>query len=894
MRHAAVVLGFDEIDASDLPAVGGKGANLGEMTKAGLPVPSGFCVTTFAYRKFLEGSREMNGWFDRLERIAYDDLEQIRETGGRIREHLASVPMPDDVRSAVAQAWERSGKTHAYAVRSSATAEDLPTASFAGQQDTYLNVRGEEKLLQAVCDCWASLFTDRAISYRAKNGFDHRSVYLSVVVQRMVFPDVSGILFTADPVTGRRNTTSIDAGFGLGEALVSGLVTADLYQVREGTVVLKRIARKEVAILPLPGGGTETVNLPEERRLRQALDDRDILRLAELGRRIEAHYGTEQDVEWALAEGKLYVLQSRPITSLYPLPALPDRSFRVLLNFNYIQVMTDPMKPLGFSLLSNILNFLKKDPASPEPAFLREAGGRAFADFTGPLSLPPVRRRILKVLGGMDEVMASAVSEVTEREEFRRLSVSKRKALRVAGKMAPIIAPAALKVIANLTVSAPEKANRKAMARIERIVAAAEGRLLSAVSGGERVRVVKEEMGSLLPRVLSKIVVYWVAGVISAGRLEKKLKRLAGEERTAKLLAALNKSLPGNVTTEIGLELGDLADTIRNRPELVEHLTGAAADSFFEGLNRVPGGAEFKRDLEAFLGTYGMRCTGEIDITKPRWREDPVQLVPSIVGNIRTLTSGEHRRKFRQGELEAEAAGREIVSMFPRLSRRAAERLVRRYRHLLGMREHHKYALVLLLDVYKRAIREEARALVERGVLARAEDADFLTLEELAALSDDPAASTTEAVVEQRKLRHERNGRLMSPRVMTSEGEIVAGKRRAAVAPDGALIGTPVSAGVAEGTARVVRKPEEARLKPGDILVAPYTDPGWTPLFTSIAALVTEVGGTMTHGSVIAREYGIPAVVGVDRATELVKDGDTIRVDGVSGFVQIVGRGGRE
>src|SRR6516165_6312591 len=273
-------LSFGEVDATRLPDVGGKGANLGELTRAGFPVPPGYCVTTAAYRDFVKTSGEFDALLAALDRVTHEDLGTIGARGGRIREHLGALAMPAGIRSAVVAAWRELGTGHAYAVRSSATAEDLPSASFAGQQDTFLNVRGEEQLLEAVRRCWASLFTDRAIAYRAKHGFGHRAVLLAVVVQRMVIPEASGILFTADPIPGRRKTVCIDASFGLGEALVSGLVTADLYQVRAGAIVTKRISRKALAVRPLPGGGTATEALPPEAQEAQTLPDDRILELA--------------------------------------------------------------------------------------------------------------------------------------------------------------------------------------------------------------------------------------------------------------------------------------------------------------------------------------------------------------------------------------------------------------------------------------------------------------------------------------------------------------------------------------------------------------------------------------------------------------------------------------
>lgn len=314
------VLYFDTISAADLAKVGGKGANLGELTRAGFNVPPGFCVGTSAFSHFMaEATQDI---YAALENVTLNDIQQLRQVGNEVRTHLKRIPLPEDVADAVVEAWLKLGDDYAYAVRSSATAEDLPYTSFAGQQDTFLNVRGRETLLASVKACFISLFTDRAILYRMQNGFDHRKVALAAVVQRMVQSDVAGILFTADPVSGNRNIASIDASFGLGEALVSGLVSADLYQVdkKPYQITKRQIASKQIAIQPLDAGGTEQIELPEDERTRAALMDAQIIELARLGSQIEAHFGKPQDIEWALADSIFYIIQSRPITSLYPLP----------------------------------------------------------------------------------------------------------------------------------------------------------------------------------------------------------------------------------------------------------------------------------------------------------------------------------------------------------------------------------------------------------------------------------------------------------------------------------------------------------------------------------------------------------------------------------------------
>lgn len=881
------VLYFNEIDKTYISYVGGKGANLGEMTKAGFPVPQGFCITTYAYRTFIQGNTVMNGLFDKLDQIKANDLAQISILGLRIRNTINSISMPGGIKNSILVSWERTGKDKSYAVRSSATAEDLPTASFAGQQDTYLNICGIEQLLEAVKNCWASLFTDRAIAYREKNKFDHRLVFLCVVVQEMVFPDVSGIMFTAEPITGLRKTVSIDASFGLGEALVSGIVNPDLYQVRSDVIIKKKISKKKVAIYSLPKGGTVTKDIPLEKQEIQALDDDKIIELAGLGQKIEAHYSLEQDIEWGFANGKFYILQSRPITSLYPLPNVLDDNFHVFMSFGHIQMMTDVMKPLSISIFKNVLNVLKKEDAPFGNYIIFDAGGRIFADAKALLLLKPIRKRFLKVFSGMDELISLALVEVAKREDITESSISKKTLLRTVRKIGPIIIPVISKVIYNFFIKDPTKAISEVTSLIEKIKKNSEKNIFE-VTGPDRIRRIQENMGNMLPNVIAKVVVYWITGIVAAGALKKRLKNKVGEKRSDYLLSKLNKSLPGNITTELGLEVADLADIARKYPEVVEYLQVANNSSFYKELIKVKGGVEFKDGLKSFIRKYGMRCSGEVDITKPRWNEEPLQLVSSILSNIRTAKACEHREKFKQGELDAQMAAKEIVSEFNFIEKRIVSRLVKLYRNLMGMREHHKFSLILHLDIYKRAILEDGDNLIKKGILKNKQDVFYFTLQELIAVEENSFPGDIQVYIEKIKNQYQQYEKLTPPRVMTSEGEIITGRARNIKAPEGALIGTPVSAGIVEGIAKVVLRLEDANLSPGEILVAPYTDPGWTPLFTSAIGLITEVGGMMTHGSVIAREYGLPAVVGIEKATELIKNGDRIRVNGTEGFVQIL------
>lgn len=866
------VLFFDQIDHLSLPYVGGKGANLGELTKAGFPVPQGFCITTHAYRECIATSSQMNRFFGELEAIDPADLHQIREVGQRIRAHVEQLVMPEKMKDEIIEAWTKQGASQAYAVRSSATAEDLPNASFAGQQDTYLNIKGRDELLQHISKCWASLFTDRAIAYRAKNAFNHREVYLSVVVQQMVLPDISGILFTADPVNGNRTIVSIDASFGLGEALVSGMVSADLYKVKNEKIIYKKISPKKIAVYSLPDGGTITQELSEEQQRQQALTDQQIVDLAALGRQIQQYYGSPQDIEFCLAKGHFFIVQSRPITTLYPLPDIPQQPLRVLLSFGHVQMMPNAMKPLGISVLRT---------AFPQKIFI-EAGSRIYLDFTDFLLSKIVSSLFPKLLSGVDEAMSRALAAVVKRPGIFAGNIHSD----TPGAMGNIAVPVIKQAWKILRSGDPRLAKPKIEAFMQERIQETR-QTLGSVQGGERLRAVQQQLDGMMLGIVQNILPYVIPGIIANKLLDKMLVRWSGD---AAALQKLNKSLPGNVTTELGLEIGDLADLLRELPEVEQYLRKATDQNFYTGLAQVAGGNTFKDAFEKFIDTYGMRCPGEIDIAHPRWREMPTQLLSAIFSHMQSVKPGEHRERFAAGEKEAAEAVLHVlyhVKDNP-FKLKMAARFIAVFRYMGGLREHHKYLMSMILDECKQAIMAEAHELVKMGRLAEREDAYFLSLEELIQMRQEGGRDNVTQVIAKRKEQYQSDQNLKPPRVMTSEGEIVNVPPDRRNVPAGTLIGSPVSAGAAEGIARVILNPENAVLHAGEILVAPNTDPGWTPLFQSAKAIVTEIGGLMTHGAVIAREYGIPAVVGVDDAVTLIKDGDKIRVDGDQGFVEIL------
>jgi len=872
------VFDFQAIDKTSLRVVGGKGANLGELTKIeGIRVPEGFCVTTKAFERIMEEQPSIDALFQSLARLRVEDRDKIGELSGTIRRIIEETAIPPDVQEAITRHLSRLGERDAYAVRSSATAEDLPTASFAGQQDTYLNLTGKEALLTHISRCWASLFTERAIIYRLQAGFDHRKVQLAVVVQKMVFPQAAGILFTADPVTNNRKVVSIDAGFGLGEALVSGLVNADTYQVRNGILVGKKIATKKLAIYAANGGGTREQEIPAQQQTNQVLTDEQILALAGLGRKIEQHFGSPQDIEWCLADDTFYTVQSRPITTLFPIPDAADEGLRVYVSVGHQQMMTDAMKPLGMSLWQL---------TAGRPMY--KAGGRLFVDLTQELTSPARRALLVEVLGKADPLIKDALTTLLERDDFIPSSPDDRKEPNLAkgdqGPSQPNFGalndydPA---IVADLI--------KRSETSVETVKQAIQSK-----SGLELIDFILDDMQALKKSIADPQSFGVIMTAMNASAwVNEKIAEWLGEKGVAD---TLSQSVPNNITSEMGLALLDVADALRPHPAVIQYLqqggfSRASEPDFLAGLVQLPGGSESWTAMAAFLTRYGMRCTGEIDMTRPRWSEKPTTLVPLLLNNIKTFEPGASRRRFEQGRLTAMNKRQELLNRLNELpdgDQKAAEtgRMIDKIRNFIGYREYPKYGIVSRYFVYKQALLNEAERLVQAGVIPEKETIYYLTLDELREVVR--TNSLDYGIIRARKESHRIFEKLTPPRIITSEGEIITGKYSPENRPAGAIAGLAVSAGVIEGRARVILNLEDAELTDGDILVTAFTDPSWTPLFVAIKGLVTEVGGLMTHGAVIAREYGLPAVVGVENATRRIKDGQKIRINGTDGYVEIL------
>jgi len=894
------IIGLDGIRAGMLAEVGGKAANLGEMTGAGLPVPPGFCLTTEAYREALRAEAPDSAIGPVLSELAAapaDDLERLADLAARARTAVLDAGMPAAVETAVREAYLSLGPDAAVAVRSSATAEDLPFASFAGQQDTYLNVVGTDAVLEAVRKCWASLWTDRAVSYRASNGIDHAAVSLAVVVQVMVDAATAGVLFTANPVTGRRHEAVIDASPGLGEAVVSGAVNPDHFVVDSvtGSITERRPGDRTLVIRPLPGGGTERVENPggavgADGQGEACLDDARIRALAALGRRVEDHYGAPQDTEWAIdGDGKLWLTQARPITTLYPQVTRPPSSPRAhaYLCFSLAQGLTRPLTPMGLAAIRLIgasvakaAHFDVPDPRKgPSPFY--EAGQRIYFDLSAVLRSSTGRKIVPRVFDVMEARSAAVMRGLFEDPRF---AVTSRTPFRLIRHVAPVLAkyrvPETLLRALFRPDAALERARRFGDTLQARIDVPADASPRERLEHAERI--LGRELFAILPNTLPPAI----AGFAMLGLV----RRILGKEAPWDELQLVIRGLPNNVTTEMDLALWHLAEAVKADPASAEAFGSLAARDLAERYNDGGLPAVAQSGLASFLAEYGHRAVAEIDLGMPRWADDPTHII-GVLANYLRLEDPELApdRQFAKASREAEAEAAALVARARAkspLHARIVKGALARTRTFAGMRELPKYRLVEGLAAARAQLALVGGELAAQGRIAAAEDVFFLDFTEAHSALD--GADLRGLVAERREAYELELRRRHVPRVLLSDGtepEAVAARGGVGASADGALAGSPASAGTVTAVARVILDPVGARLEPGEILVAPSTDPGWTPLFLTAGGLVMEMGGANSHGAVVAREYGIPAVVGVPDATNRIRSGQTITVDGAAGTV---------
>lgn len=868
--EAPLLCALDDPRAADLATCGGKSAGLHRLTRAGLPVPPGFCITTAAFDAIVARDPGVRAAITHLD--ACHDAASLRDGAAAVRAAVHACALPAAFLAEVVESWIHITERAPVAVRSSATAEDLADASFAGQQDSFLSIEGEEALAEAIRGCWASLFTERAVTYRRGRGVASEGVSMAVVVQRMVRADVAGVLFTADPLSGRRGVSVVEAVAGLGEALVSGHATPERYRVRAADgAVMERLGSDGAPLATSAG-------LLRERALQQ---------LAAMGARAEAHAGAPQDIEWATEGGRLWLLQARAITTLWPLPEgelLPG--WRVLVSFGHLQVYTAALSRVGSSLFRRLIP-LARDPETGMSALVRVAGERVYVDATPLLLREPFRTLFPRFVAAASEPISGRLQAAAQREELRAVPDDEAVSYaRVAGLVLPILGRAVRVMLGD-----PARERDAYVAELRAGLAQqAEG---CRREGGlaARLDALFHELGNEIDWLLLRGMGPRLLPALAIGKLMSRLVPWLVPGADPRVLL---QGLEGNVTTELDLALADLADLARDVPALVAALRSEDARLPLFALRRDPACAPFFRAWDAFIARHGHRAAGEIDPGVPRWREDPRVPLRSVAGALdrppRALQE-QHAALARRAlelrdELVAAARAKPLGALLAPLVRG----LVARLRTFHGLREEHKFVLVQTVDHVRTITLEAGALLAGAGAIPSRDDVWLLELNEVREAvravesGERPALG---ALLAARRASRARWAGASPPAVLTSEGEALAFVETRD-APPGSLAGTPVSGGVYEGVCRVVHDPASEPLGAGEVLVTRFTDPGWTPLFGHAGALVMEVGGQMTHGSVIAREIGIPAVVAVEGATTKLQSGARIRVDGDRGLVTVL------
>ena len=870
------VLRFDEVGKDNIPQVGGKGANLGEMVSAGLPVPPGFCITAQAYQDFLTEAGLQEPIDEILADMQPDDMEDVKTRSKMIRDLITQSAIPDAIEHQITEAYlelsrELEQPELAVAVRSSATAEDLPGASFAGQQDTYLNIRGVPSVLEHSRLCWASLWSHPAVTYRHEQGFEHDKVFLCIAVQAMIDADVAGILFTANPVNGDRDEVLVNASWGLGEAVVSGMVTPDTITVRrsEAKILDYAIGSKEMAIHYADSGGILEVDTTEEQRSRQALSDQQVLELAEIGGTIEQHYGSPQDIEWALFGEKWYLLQSRPITTLRDQADEYNRSM-------FIEIFPDPLSPVFASIMvplfGSMLDFtfdywgfrLPKDRAAVglyynQPYLNKNYIEAAFSTLTPDVSEP----------------LVSAITNPFGRhgaETKRELSLPY------------------LRLVLNtlrFMIRFP-KQMPGLIANYQDQVATLEDKSLEETSDQELIDTVRE----LVFDDASPLVNYdflMIAVIRRNYELLGTFLEPSFGERTEELRAKLISGVTGNVTMETNKRLWDLAQTAKASPEVTRVLRETDEQEVGAALRDMPEAAPFREHLDTFLSEYGHREI-RMDIYYPTWGEDPAPVYSFVRGYLDADESqSPHVQQARlveeRNELTKEALASVEQGMVGRYLLSPIFRWVLHQTQLhTRERDTMHFELTRLFPLARRVLHELGQRWAQRGLIDQLDDIYFLTLAEMDEVAERQE-SAKDKVLEARQ-EFDANLRRPWPNIIRGEEEIY----QEAEITEGDLQGVAGSPGVVSGPARVIRGPDEfGTLQRGEILVAPLTNPTWTPLFAVASAVITEVGGILSHGAIVAREYGIPAVMSVPGATVSLRDGQMITVDGNRGVVVVEG-----
>jgi phosphohistidine swiveling domain-containing protein len=879
---------------ANLHNAGGKGANLSKLLQAGIPVPPGFIITTQAYLDFIIHNSLTSRIGQLISHFDPKDSQQLEEISSQVRGLFDTRQITPGVNNQIQAAYESLNR-QSVAVRSSATAEDLPGISFAGQQDTFLNITNQDDLIEAVVASWSSLWTARAIGYRARYCIPQEQVAMAVIIQEMVPSFSSGVLFTANPLTGSRSEMVIDAIFGLGEALVSGQVEPDHYLVDADSmkVLDRKIGSKSIAMYAKESGGLSS--LDNAAHDEAVLSNRQIIELCELGLQIAGLYDFPQDIEWGIVRDRIYILQSRPITTLFPLPRETSATpLRAYFSFAAVQGILDPITPLG----QDSLRWLFAGGASlfdleldyQTQPLLKMSGERLWIDITNVLRNPLGSRIIRRFISMVDPGIVNHLEKLVKdplggvgRGHFRLSTLPR--ALRF---MIPF-----LKKVSGFARSPAGKADQ-----VQKQSQVEISRLKEKYPSTPDTPLELQEILNLFLEIrtgftyaVPHIMAAAGGGLVPLFLLNKMAQHLTGSNQLA---LEITRGLPNNVTTAMDLSLWKIAKSIRSDEEAFKLFTKSDAEELASryAVGQLPGTAQSA--INNFMETNGMRGIGEIDLGRIRWRENPTHIIKIILNYLQIDDPALAPDViFEAGERAAEAAVSELKSIARStfgglLKANLIAYLAVRVRALAGLRESPKYFIIQMMGIIRQGLLDFGQQMAAGGKIDQAEDIFYLNYGELEQLDDISDRDLRVKIALRREAYQGEIFRVQVPRLLLSDGRSFYEGISSMDNQADRIIGSPVSPGMVEGHVRIVVDPTNSGLKPGEIMVCQGTDPAWTPLFLTAGGVIMEVGGMMTHGAIVAREYGIPAVVGVSQATEVLHSGQYIRLNGSSGEIYLL------
>jgi pyruvate,water dikinase len=840
------------ITCKDLFSGGGKGCNLGEMINAGLPVPDGFVVLTSAYHDFVKKNNLQKEIDSIVKDIRADDVTALQNAFETINDLFDTCPIPEEITSEIVSLYNQ--LKGAVVVRSSAAAEDLPGTSFAGQYSTYLNVQGADNVLKAVKRCWASLWNARAVSYRLKQGIP-LDVPFAVIVQHFIDGEKSGIVFTANPVNGRRDQVMINASWGLGESIVSGTVSPDQWVVDKAGIVETTISHKEVMTVP-KREGVNQVAIPDNLQKKPVLTEKDIETLYKLAQKTEMYFENPQDIEWVYKD-RFYLVQTRPITSLFPLPERThEKGLRVYFGAMIAgQGIVEPLTPMGletFRLLYSAFFDMAGRSRTPQyPDFVKIVAGRFYIDLTDFLG-------ILKMSRGFDALDPVTGEMLNHFLEENKDKIVKKRLFPLPFKLPlqPLLLIPSFMWSTLHTAVHYEKAGKKVIAAAENEVNRLQEAARTVQGIDERLLFIKKGCVPVMELILYESIPIFI-GLGALKMAETLIKSWLNDID----IEPVRRSLPYNPTTEMSIALLEISQQFK------EQNSEPSPDHPL---------------VHNFLEKFGHRAALEIDMGVPRWEEDP-----SYVIDILTLyLKGDPLQKIEKFYNGAHTAEQTINDIVLKVREKKSvvhawiiKELLCCYRELGGLRERPKFDFVRSLRIFRSVLKDVGKELVLQERLDTADDIFFVTV------ADIESGGDLKSVAAHNKREYMRDvNRVYVPRVMTSTGEVLYRGEES----KGALTGVPVSPGVYEGVVRIIHRPKGAHIEQGEILVTRSTDPGWTPLFIHAGALIMEMGGPISHGSIVAREYGIPAVANVAGATTRLETGQRIRVNGSSGEIVVL------